>query len=207
MTIRVIRAARLATLAQKANLAHHKVMVSWKDAFDAARAAGEALLEAKRLVDRGKWIRWCRRNFDGSDRTARGYMLVAKKWDTDPRILRARKDGFVFTSMISFLKCLRGDPLPRKTPTGIVDARDWLLCMKEEIKREFREKLDSLREEELEVLAENFDEIWRKEWYQELHHITCCQLEFDPWDDGTPAAKKRLKQQEKTGRVVMKVRY
>jgi len=45
-----------------------------------ALEAGRLLLEAKNQVDHGRWLPWLEANFDGSQRTARAYMLVAQRW-------------------------------------------------------------------------------------------------------------------------------
>ena len=46
-----------------------------------ARAAGDALCQAKVLLGHGNWCAWLKENFKASDRTANSYMRLAEKWD------------------------------------------------------------------------------------------------------------------------------
>jgi hypothetical protein len=45
-----------------------------------ALEAGRLLIEAKKLCPHGQFSPWIAENFEGSDRTARAYMQVAKRW-------------------------------------------------------------------------------------------------------------------------------
>jgi hypothetical protein len=68
---------QLEELAQRANEAHVKVGASAKYGLRCANDAGLALLEAKRICQPAKWLRWLAANFDGSRWTARRYMNFA----------------------------------------------------------------------------------------------------------------------------------
>jgi hypothetical protein len=59
-------------LALVANEAHTRA-----SNIDEAIRAGEALIEAKAQVERGRWLRWLTDNFMGSQRTATDYMRLA----------------------------------------------------------------------------------------------------------------------------------
>ena len=64
-------AERLQQLADAANRAH-------RDGVRAALIAGQALLEAKKLVSHGGWRQWIHDRCDFSERTAQVYMRVAR---------------------------------------------------------------------------------------------------------------------------------
>lgn len=69
-----------ATLADLINEEHRLVTSAAQSAIEHARAAGRLLIEAKSQCKHGSWDDWLQAHFDGSDRTARGYMRVAKRW-------------------------------------------------------------------------------------------------------------------------------
>ena len=70
----------LDALAARANEAHQSAMRSAREVAEHARAAGEALLAAKARVQHGEWGPWLRKNVKFSERTARVYMEVARRW-------------------------------------------------------------------------------------------------------------------------------
>jgi hypothetical protein len=68
----------LADLAARANVEHHAYETTQRAALAHAIAAGEALIEAKRLAGHGRWLPWIEANCDFGERTARRYMLLAR---------------------------------------------------------------------------------------------------------------------------------
>src|SRR6266851_6007480 len=67
---------RLAQLAAVANAAHC-------DTIRSAVTAGQALIEAKKLVGHGGWSAWVEEHCRLSDRTARAYMRLARQRAAD----------------------------------------------------------------------------------------------------------------------------
>lgn len=80
---------KLEKLAKRANTAHLQYKAYCKkaktDAFNAIQAAvrcGKALLEAKKQLRHGSFMKWIDNNFfDKSHRSANVYMQIAQEWD------------------------------------------------------------------------------------------------------------------------------
>ncbi len=72
--------AELTTLAGLINTAHAVVMESIHGSVKKARDAGELLLRAKARCPHGQWLPWLAANTHLGERTARNYMLVARRW-------------------------------------------------------------------------------------------------------------------------------
>lgn len=73
------RAWLLSALATRANDAHHQARRFARVSALMAKEAGDALLRARNLVDKGGWGRWLTANFNGSRRTAQVYMRLCRK--------------------------------------------------------------------------------------------------------------------------------
>lgn len=71
---------RLDVIAVELNKAHREAETFARDAVLRARAAGNYLIEAKRLCKHGEWIPWLEKNFEGARTTAWRYMHIAKRW-------------------------------------------------------------------------------------------------------------------------------
>ncbi len=71
----------ITTLASAINTEHRKAQECAQAAIDHAYEAGRLLVEAKATVPHGEWGAWLAANFEGSDRTARGYMRLANNWE------------------------------------------------------------------------------------------------------------------------------
>jgi hypothetical protein len=67
----MVHTSQLAQLATIANDAH-------RNALPRAIEAGQALIDAKRLLKHGEWLPWLKANCVFSERTARVYMQVAR---------------------------------------------------------------------------------------------------------------------------------
>ena len=74
-------ALSLAQRTAQINELHGKAQQHKAQMLEAARACGELLLEQKRHVLHGEWLDWLERNFEGSGRTARAYMRIARYWN------------------------------------------------------------------------------------------------------------------------------
>lgn len=68
----------LASLAAKINSEHAAGEEATRAGLEHYRAAGEALLKAKKQCGHGKWLAWLAKNVKCSDRQARRYMALAK---------------------------------------------------------------------------------------------------------------------------------
>lgn len=69
----------LSTLADEINAEHRSCDEALREGLRHALRAGELLIEAKSRVQHGEWGRWLEENFEGSSRTAQGYMKVARE--------------------------------------------------------------------------------------------------------------------------------
>src|SRR5262249_10854 len=73
----------LADLATRIKSLHAQVLDAGKNVVRKAIEAGVALIEAKRQVGHGNWLRWLKENCELSERTAEVYMSVlaiGKSW-------------------------------------------------------------------------------------------------------------------------------
>ena len=72
------RRKTLKLLARSANLSHRWAAAAAGAAIAHTVAAGHALVQARELCEEGGWLRWLRKNFKGSIRTAQRYVRVAR---------------------------------------------------------------------------------------------------------------------------------
>ena len=93
----------LKLLAKAANMSHRWAAASAGAAINHMVGAGHALVQARELCEEGGWLRWLRKNFEGSVRTAQRYMRVA-------RHLPASK---LDATRVSDRTCWRADAAPR----------------------------------------------------------------------------------------------
>lgn len=75
--VAVIAGPSPADLAVVANREHALARDSGEAMLEHALRAGRALLEAKGKMPHGEWLPWLRANFEGSERMAQRYMLLA----------------------------------------------------------------------------------------------------------------------------------
>jgi len=68
----------LGELATRIKSLHAAVIESGKNTVRKAIDAGVALIEAKKQVDHGQWLKWLKQNCELSDRTAEVYMTCAR---------------------------------------------------------------------------------------------------------------------------------
>jgi hypothetical protein len=69
----------LKDLAQRIEAEHKEVGTALQSALVHAVAAGELLIEAKRTVKHGQWLKWLAANLDMPKRTAAHYMVLARR--------------------------------------------------------------------------------------------------------------------------------
>jgi hypothetical protein len=67
------------SLAEQINAAHERCEHEARNALAAAIAAGKLLIDAREKIAHGKWLPWMRGNLKFSERTAQGYMRVARR--------------------------------------------------------------------------------------------------------------------------------
>lgn len=96
-------AGTILPLATRINALHHEVEQHKTQMFLKARCAGELLLEAKHTVLHGEWQDWLETNFEGSGRTARAYMRIARRWD----VIQAKRQSTANLSISEALKLVR----------------------------------------------------------------------------------------------------
>jgi hypothetical protein len=68
----------LTDLAHRINETHHLAMRHADEAVAQAIACGKMLLEAKSTVPHGQWLPWLRQNVTFGERSAQGYMRLAR---------------------------------------------------------------------------------------------------------------------------------
>lgn len=59
---------------------HRKANAAARLALEHAKEAGRILQETKAALPHGAWGPWLKQNFEGSERTARRYMQVYRRW-------------------------------------------------------------------------------------------------------------------------------
>ncbi|HET6881506.1 MAG TPA: GIY-YIG nuclease family protein [Pirellulales bacterium] len=72
------RRKTLKLLARSANLSHRWAAAAAGAAINHMVGAGHSLVQARDLCEEGGWLRWLRKNFEGSIRTAQRYMRIAR---------------------------------------------------------------------------------------------------------------------------------
>jgi hypothetical protein len=68
-------------LASKINAAHDLFQKAGLTALERARDCGELLIEARKQIERGKWLAWLKANIRCSPRTCQYYVKVAENWE------------------------------------------------------------------------------------------------------------------------------
>src|SRR5439155_23594016 len=101
---------RLAELAQQIDDAHGRVLVAIHAGLVHARIAGGALCEAKELVGHGGWLNWVKLNVHFSERTARNYMTIFRRWVEIEALLN--RQPVADLGLREVLKLLAGDRPP-----------------------------------------------------------------------------------------------
>ncbi len=89
-------------------------------ALEHARAAGQALLEAKLRLGHGAFGPWCAQHVGLADTTVRGYMRIAGDWDRLPQNGNGVADLTVRGALrlLSTPKAKRAEPAPSPAPAS-----------------------------------------------------------------------------------------
>jgi hypothetical protein len=77
----IAESARLDALKQRINEEHRRCEEAVGSALEHAINAGEGLAQMKDNLSHGRWGRWLRENFEGSERTAQAYMRLYRRRD------------------------------------------------------------------------------------------------------------------------------
>lgn len=124
----------LTTLVDEINAEHRSCDEALREGLRHALRAGELLTEAKSRVQHGEWGQWLEENFEGSSRTAQGYMKVAREI---PNLGGAKAQHVADLSLRGALKELSA---PEAVPTEEDDRQErW---PKEEVATFIRECMD-----------------------------------------------------------------
>jgi hypothetical protein len=101
----------LQDFAARINTAHAACEGAFKAGLLQAREAGELLLQAKELVAHGAWLPWLEANCTVSERTAQGYMRVARRW-VELEAKAPRAADLSVREAIALLSAPRSEPTP-----------------------------------------------------------------------------------------------
>jgi Protein of unknown function (DUF3102) len=122
----------LADLAARINVEHQAAQENLRSGLKRAIAAGELLIEAKRLLPHGKWLPWLEANCTVSERTAQAYMRVARSYGELPDSKSATVADLSFRDALNQLavtggiaKRLPAESLNRAIQRVEDDATDW----------------------------------------------------------------------------------
>jgi hypothetical protein len=183
--------ARLEKLAADANDHHDQVMGSLRTALEHAKRAGDALRAAKECVAHGKWTPWLLQNFKASPATARGYMRISKNWDSH---LRAVIEDNPQLTIDDALRILR----PEKEKSGVIATPRLDDVDREQLLRSFRQYIDSLDDDVVSALRNQWDEIWA-----DISARLCGEMGVNPddVDDKLEAAVLRMRRRRATERT------
>jgi hypothetical protein len=103
------RAEVFGTLAERINDQHRACLGAASMALAHALVAGDLLLEVKKGVKHREWGAWLEKNFEGSQRTAQVYMLLARRRD---EIEEAEAQSSAVFSIADALRALTAPVLP-----------------------------------------------------------------------------------------------
>jgi mannose/cellobiose epimerase-like protein (N-acyl-D-glucosamine 2-epimerase family) len=98
----------LTELAAKIKTLHAEVVEAGRTAVQKAMEAGVALLEAKKQVGHGAWLRWLKDNCELSERTAEIYMTVARNKPAVDAIIAAAAN-MTLVQVLRAIKPASGD--------------------------------------------------------------------------------------------------
>lgn len=104
-------------LARRINAAHDGALGGVRTALEHARLAGALLLEARARCPHGAWLPWLADSVAFSERTAQGYMRVARRW---PELVDAANPQFpallTVDGALHLLAAPKDAPLPEAPP-------------------------------------------------------------------------------------------
>jgi Protein of unknown function (DUF3102) len=140
---------RLGELADEINAEHRAVVGTFRKAVEHGIRCGELLAEAKAQCQYGTWLAWLEANFDGSVRTAQGYMRLY-----DNRVeVRAKAQDVAHLSLSGALRELAA-------PVSNIPARERVILERAREMAEAVHHLSSLTPN-MEALEQDPDEVRR----------------------------------------------
>jgi hypothetical protein len=108
----------LTDLAAQINEHHRAAESAMRSGLEHAMEAGRLLISAKSQCPHGEWGSWLADNFEGSDRTARAYMQIAKRWPE----LEAKRQNSAVLSIDGALKMLAAPKQKQKDVSANEDC-------------------------------------------------------------------------------------
>lgn len=111
-------ATNLVNLAEQINREHEAAGVAAQKAVEHAIRAGRLLIEAKTHVEHGGWGAWLQEHFQGSARTAQGYMRIASRLPE----LESKTQRVAFLPLREALALL-AEPKPAPAPNHPADVK------------------------------------------------------------------------------------
>lgn len=104
-------------VAQQIRDAHAECEASLRKSLDAALRVGDLLIEAKACIPRGEWLDWLGKHTGIADRTARGYMQLARNRTLVEQYRRPAADSDGHTSIKAVLSAI-AEPRPETDPNA-----------------------------------------------------------------------------------------
>jgi len=106
---------RLDAIASQLKKIHGEFLALAGRSLGLAKDIGELLIEAKVIVDHGRWTDWLQGSFPGSPTTAEAYMRIAKKWD----VIESKTTETADLTLDAALKLLaKPKPEPKTEPVA-----------------------------------------------------------------------------------------
>lgn len=129
------RVRPLDALAQRINEEQHQIEHHAKGMLLAAKAAGEALIEAKKMLPHGQFKAWVEVNTKVTVRMAQNYMRVAKEWDAKAK--HVSHSDLSEASIRQFLELGQPKAPASNLPTFTEDDAEYALKIAARIDSEF----------------------------------------------------------------------
>jgi Protein of unknown function (DUF3102) len=106
-------------LAERIKAEHAQCEVTMRAGVEHALKAGELLIEAKALCGHGEWGNWLQTHCEFSERTAQGYMRLAREW---PDLAESKAQHVADLSLRGALLMLSE---PKPEPDELQKAQAW----------------------------------------------------------------------------------
>ncbi len=116
-----IETSKLSTLAVKINLTHADCESNLRKSLTSAIEAGKLLADAKGLVPHGEWLPWLTNNCSCGERTAQGYMRLAKNAGSFTSNTQRVSDLTIRGALAAL-----AEPAPARMDEVVEDHSQWL---------------------------------------------------------------------------------
>ena len=116
-----IETNNLSSLAVRINLAHADCESGLRKSLTSAIEAGKLLADAKELVSHGQWLPWLTDNCACGERTAQGYMRLAKNAGSLTSNTQRVSDLTIRGALAAL-----AEPVPGRTNEAVEDHSQWL---------------------------------------------------------------------------------